>query len=237
MRTQGHAALVTGASGGLGREFVEQLLERGATKVYAASRTPGRWTDGRVTPLALDVTDPAAVASAAAAAPEVSLVINNAGTIGEESLLTASMDAIRRTFDTNVFGPLLVARAFSEVLGTNGGGAFVNIHSLLSWLTTPGSYAPSKAAAWGVTNALRVELAPQSTQVVGAHFAYVDTPMTADVDVPKSTPGDIVATVLDGLEAGATEVLADALTAEIHGLLPTMSTGAPSSSPSFTGGE
>ena len=201
--------LVTGANGGLGTEFVRQALDRGARRVYATARTPRTWDQDRVVPLALDVTDPASVAAAAAAAPDTTVVINNAGVSAGPSLLDASLDEVRAAYETNVFGPIAVAQAFAPVLAKHGGGALVDVHSALSWLARPGAYPSTKAALWSVTNTLRLELAGQGTQVVGAHLGYADTPMTARLDVAKADPRDIVAAIYDGLEAGDQEVLAD----------------------------
>ena len=201
--------LVTGANGGLGREFVGQALRRGATRVYATARKPGEWDDARVVPLALDVTDPASVAAATSAAADTTIVINNAGVATRGSLLTMPLDEVRAAYETNVFGPIAVAQAFAPVLAGNGGGALVDVHSALSWRALPGVYSSTKAALWSVTNTLRLELAAQGTQVVGAHLGYADTPMTARLDVAKEDPRDIVAAIYDGLEAGDHEVLAD----------------------------
>jgi NAD(P)-dependent dehydrogenase (short-subunit alcohol dehydrogenase family) len=205
----GSVVLVTGANGGLGTEFVGQALKRGAARVYATARNPREWQDSRVVPLRLDVTDPASIADAASAAADTTVVINNAGTAGGESLLTMPFDQIRAIYEANVFGPIAVARAFAPVLAKTGGGALVDIHSALSWLASSGAYSGTKAALWSVTNTLRLELAGQGTQVVGAHLGYTDTPMIAGKDVDKADPRDIVAAIYDGLEAGESEVLAD----------------------------
>jgi NAD(P)-dependent dehydrogenase (short-subunit alcohol dehydrogenase family) len=201
--------LVTGANGGLGTEFVGQALRRGARRVYATARKPRSWDDARVVPLALDVTDSASIADAAAAAADATIVINNAGASAGHSLLIMPLDEVRAAYETNVFGPIAVAQAFAPVLAKNGGGALVDIHSALSWLARPGAYPSTKAALWSVTNTLRLELAAQGTQVVGAHLGFADTPMTAGLDVDKADPRDIVAAIYDGLEAGDHEVLAD----------------------------
>ncbi len=205
----GSVVLVTGANGGLGTEFVRQALARGARHVYATARKPRTWDDDRVVPLALDVTEPASVAAAAAAAGDTTIVINNAGVGARGSLLATPLEQVRAVYETNVFGPLAVAQAFAPVLEKNGGGALVDIHSALSWLSTTGVYPSTKAALWSVTNTLRLELAAQGTQVVGAHLGYTDTPLTAGLDVDKEDPRDIVAAIYDGLEAGDYEVLAD----------------------------
>lgn len=201
--------LVTGANGGLGTEFVRQALARGARHIYATARRPRDWDDSRVTPLALDVTDPRSVADVAAAAADTTIVINNAGAATGDTLLTTPLAEIRALYETNVFGPIAVAQAFAPVLAKNGGGALVDVHSALSWLAQPGPYSSSKAALWAVTNTLRLELAGQGTHVLGAHLGYTDTPMTAGLDVAKADPRDIVAAIYDGLESGDHEVLAD----------------------------
>jgi NAD(P)-dependent dehydrogenase (short-subunit alcohol dehydrogenase family) len=100
-------------------------------------------------------------------------------------------------FETNVFGPLELVREFAPALAAHGAGSVVNVHSVLSWLATPGAYSSSKAAFWGVTNALRLALATQGTQVVGAHLGFTDTPMIAELDVPKADPAHVVANILD----------------------------------------
>ncbi|RIJ70057.1 SDR family NAD(P)-dependent oxidoreductase [Nakamurella silvestris] len=211
----GATVLVTGANGGLGIEFVRQALERGAVKVYASARRPTTWEDSRVVPLPLDVTDPASVAAAAAAATDVTVVINNAGISRPAPIATGDLADLREIFETNFFGAVLVAREFAPVLAANGGGALVNVHSVLSWLGLAGAYSASKAAFWSATNSLRVELAGQGTRVVGLHLGYTDTPMTANVTDPKNDPADVVRSAYDGLAAGAHEVLADELSVQV----------------------
>lgn len=213
----GAVVLVTGANGGLGREFVAQALARGAAKVYATARTPRDWNDERIVPLALDVTDEASLAAAVGAASDTTIVLNNAGVSGGGSLLQSDLAEIRRVFETNLFGAVAVAKEFAPVLRANGGGALVDVHSVLSWIALAGAYSASKAAFWSVTNSLRLELAPSGTQVVGVHLGYADTPMTADVDAAKSDPADIVRFVFDGVEAGEVEILADQISRDVKG--------------------
>jgi NAD(P)-dependent dehydrogenase (short-subunit alcohol dehydrogenase family) len=216
---QGGTVLVTGANGGLGMELVRQALVRGASKVYATARTPRTWDDPRIVPLALDVTDAASVQAAADAAGDTTIVVNNAGVSGTNRLLDAEVTAVERVFATNVFGALRVAKAFAPVLGANGGGALVDVHSVLSWIGLAGGYSASKAAFWSITNSLRLELAPQGTQVVGAHLGYTDTPMTASLDVAKADPADIVAAIWEAVEAGQHEVLADQISRDVRAAL------------------
>ncbi|WP_329057339.1 SDR family oxidoreductase [Amycolatopsis sp. NBC_01480] len=212
MQITGSTALITGAGRGLGRHFAQALLDRGAAKVYATARRPGTTDIAGVTPLALDVTDPDSVRAAAAAAPDVDLLVNNAGLAAYTDLVTGDLDAIRREMETNFFGPLHVVRAFAPVLAGNGGGAVLNVLSVLSWISYQGSagYAAAKAAAWSMTNGVRLELSAQRTQVAGLVMASTDTDMMAGFDVPKNNPADVVRAALDGIEAGEIEIIADA---------------------------
>lgn len=220
--------LVTGANGGLGTEFVTQALARGARKVYAAARTPKDWDDDRVVPIRLDVTDAASIEAAATSAADVDIVINNAGQTTAGRLVDQPVGELKALMDTNLYGPIAVTKAFAPVLAANGGGAVINVHSVLSWIGIGSSYSVSKAALWMATNVLRLELAPQGTQVLGLHLGYTDTPMTAGVTAEKNDPADVIRDAYDGLEAGQLEVLADdvsiqvkaGLAAPIEGLYP-----------------
>ncbi|MBV6700184.1 SDR family oxidoreductase [Kitasatospora aureofaciens] len=216
---EGSVALVTGGRRGLGKAFVEELLRRGAKKVYATARKPVPSEDGRVEVLALDVTDDASVAALAERAQDVDLVFNNAGVLHPAPLLTADLRLVRDTFETNVLGPLRIAQAFAPVLAARGGGALVDLHSLLSWAAGAGAYGASKAALWSLTNSLRLELAAQGTQVVGVHLGFADTEMVAAIPVPKIAPADVARIVLDGVERGDTEVLVDDATRAIKAAL------------------
>jgi NAD(P)-dependent dehydrogenase (short-subunit alcohol dehydrogenase family) len=220
MDVDGAVVLVTGANRGLGKAFVRGLLDRGAATVYAGARDPGTVVvdDPRVVPVALDITDAAAVARVAADHPDVTLVVNNAGISTVTSLLTGPLDDVHRELDTNFYGTLAVTRAFAPVLAANGGGALVNVLSVLSWFSMPvtGAYCASKAASWSATNSLRVELRPQGTQVVAVHVGYLDTDMAAQVDEPKTDPATAVALTLDALEAGASEVLVDEISRAVQ---------------------
>jgi len=210
MKISGSTVLITGASRGLGRHFAEELLARGAN-VYATARDPESVDIAGAVPLRLDLLDPASVTAAAAAASDVTLLINNAGISLYQDLVTGDLDKIRRELDTAFYGTLSVVRAFAPVLAANGGGAILNVLSRMSWLSYPGanSYAVAKAAEWSLTNGIRLELAGQGTQVTGLLMSATDTDMMSGWNIPKNDPADVVRQALDGLEAGALEVLAD----------------------------
>jgi NAD(P)-dependent dehydrogenase (short-subunit alcohol dehydrogenase family) len=204
--------LVTGANGGLGEQFVRRAIERGATKVYAAARTPKRWDDRRIESLVLDITNPGDIARAVHAAPDVDLLINNAGIAPHGDSIAGAVEELRRIFETNFFGTLAVANAFTPILGANGGGTLLNILSSAAWISVPTGYAASKAAMWSATNALRAIMEVQRTQVVGLLVGLIDTPMTAGLDMPKVSAKSVVDKAYDGIAAGLLEVLADDMT-------------------------
>ncbi|RSD16620.1 SDR family oxidoreductase [Amycolatopsis eburnea] len=232
MDIKGAVALVTGANRGLGRKFAEALLERGAAKVYAAARNPESVDLPGVVPLRLDVTDPASIREAASIAGDVTLLVNNAGSSTGSTLLGGKLADIRLEMDTHYFGTLAVTREFAPILERNGGGAVLNVLSVLSWFTAPqvAAYSAAKSAAWSLTNALRLELAPQKTQVTALHVGYMDTDMAKHVDGPKADPALVAGLALDGVEAGRFEVLADdvtrnvraGLSGELPGLYPAL---------------
>jgi NAD(P)-dependent dehydrogenase (short-subunit alcohol dehydrogenase family) len=223
MKIDNAIALVTGANRGIGLAFTRELLARGARKVYAGVRDPARVAPQRgVEAIRLDVTKPDEVAAAAARAGDVTLVINNAGiALVGGFLADDSEELARRQFETNFFGMLRVSKAFAPALAANGGGALLNVLSIVSWVNGGqlAAYAASKSAAWSLTNALRHELAAQKTQVLALHMAFVDTDLVRALDGPKTSPEDIVGRALDALEAGRDEVLADERTKSVkHGL-------------------
>ena len=212
MKIKDSVALVTGANRGLGLAFTKALLAGGARKVYAAARDPASVKQAGVQPVRLDVTQAEQVEAAARELGDVNLLINNAGIIRGSGFLTPDgLEATRAEFETNFFGPLLTARAFAPVLARNGGGAIVNVLSVLSWvsLSTSSSYSASKAAAWSLSNGLRNELRGQGTEVLSLHVGFMDTDMVRNVTAPKAQPDDVVKQVLAALEEGKSEILAD----------------------------
>ena len=201
MDVEGSVALVTGGNRGLGASLCAALLERGAAKVYAGSRDVSAVQMAGVEPIKLDITSADDIEAAVGRCGDVTLLINNAGIgTGTPVLADNAMAMAQREFDTNTLGPLAMSRAFAPVLGANGGGAIVNVLSVLSWLSVPQSalYCAAKAASWSLTNALRLELLAQHTQVVAVHVGFMDTDMTAGLKVPKSSPDDVARQVLDG---------------------------------------
>ena len=212
MKIENCVGLVTGANRGLGKAYCEALLAAGASKVYAGSRDPAAITDPRLVPVKLDVTSPEDIAAAAKSCGDVTLLINNAGILLDQTMMSeGAAAAMRREMDVNVYGVLAMIQAFAPVLQRNGGGAIANMLSVVSWFT-PGvnaTYAASKHAALAVTEAARIQLKAQGTQVVGVFAGYIDTDMTAGLDVPKVAPRQVAEKTLDAIRNGDNQAIAD----------------------------
>ena len=208
--------LVTGANRGLGRALVYALLDPGTPNVYAGVRDlTTAPVDERVTPLALDLTDPEQITAAAKSAADVTLLINNASDAAFAPLLEASREAVVREITTNVLGTLDVIRAVTPNMPA--GSMVVNILSLLSLAAAPSmaGYSASKAAAHSMTQALRPPLAARNIDVVGVYPGAIDTEMLAGVEMPKASPRAVAEAILDGVLAGEHEIYPDPMSAEM----------------------
>ncbi|NQV44075.1 MAG: SDR family oxidoreductase [Rhodospirillales bacterium] len=228
MHIRDSVAIVTGANRGLGQCFVDGLIARGARKVYAGARNPDSLLPlqeahgDKLVALGLDVTSDAAVKAAVEQAGDVTLLINNAGVLNSLGLMEAgNLDSLHHEMDVNVYGPARMVLAFAPVLAANGGGAILNVLSVASLVAFPpfGSYAASKAAAMSLTHSLGHELQDQNTTVHGLYAGFIDTGMIDYVDGEKTSPGDVVAAALDGIEAGVSEIDADERTRAVRAAL------------------
>ena len=218
MKIRDSVAFVTGANRGIGLEFARELVAAGARKVYAAARNPESVGIDGVERVSLDVTRPETIVAAAKECGDVNLLVNNAGiALWTDFLAPDGVRAARSEMETNYFGPLELSRAFAEVLARNGGGAIINMLSVVSWVAVPtgGTYSASKAAAWSLTNGLRTALKKQGTRVLGVHAGPVDTELASGLTLPKVKPAQVVRQALDALEEGRSEVLVDEMTRQV----------------------
>ena len=208
MQIQGAIALVTGANGGIGQYYIQGLQAAGAARIYAGARNPASLKEiaaidpDRIIPIPLDITDEASVKAAAEAYADVNLLINNAG-VGFNQRLVADVnfDKMRSEIEVNYFGTLRMCLAFAPVLKANGGGAIINMLTMLAKVNFPlnASYAASKAAAFLMTQAIRAELASQKTLVVGVMPGTVDTGMSKHFPPPKVAPEEVVRVALQAV--------------------------------------
>lgn len=225
MKIDGSVVLLTGANRGIGRALAEELLRRGAAKIYlgvrdVASVQAMTASSGRVVPLTLDVTKPEQVKQAAQTAADVTLLINNAGVAAFTGAVSAADTAnARQEMEVNYFAPLALAQAFRDTPAFQRGGAIVNILSFLALVTLPaaGTYAASKAAALALTRTLRAELKGRGVQVLGSLPVQVETDMGVALPEPRLTPDEVAAATLDALEAGAEEVFPGVLSQHAAG--------------------
>lgn len=212
-------AFVTGSNRGIGRALVEALLARGAKKVYAAARNIDSLSSlvatypDRVVPIALNVTNPSQIASAAQIAIDTTLLVNNAGVLGNADLFGGDLAIARQEFEVNYWGALSTTRAFAPILKANGGGAIATVSSIagLSNFPIAPTYSDSKAAVHSLISGSRLLLAAQGTKVIGIYPGPVETDMikALEGEMPTTPASDVAAAILDGIESGTEDIFPD----------------------------
>jgi NAD(P)-dependent dehydrogenase (short-subunit alcohol dehydrogenase family) len=214
MTIEGKKVLVTGANRGIGQALVEEALRRGAKRVYAGTRQLLAHSDGRVTPLTLDVTDPAQIQQAADRVEALDILINNAGVdrhgdLGDRALLEQHLAV-------NLFGTYGVTQSFLPLL-TDSRGAIVNMLSLAAVAALPFSptYSISKAAALSLSQSLRALFGERGVRVHAVLSGPVDTEMTRGLEVPKSSRESVARAIFDGVEKGDEDIFPDPVSASI----------------------
>lgn len=209
------AVLVTGANRGIGQALVEEVLSRGAKRVYAGTRTAWSHPDARVTPITLDVTDAEQVAQAAERIDALDVLVNNAGVAAYDDL--SDRDVIEFHLAVNLYGTHRMVQAFLPLL-VRSGGAIVNnlsVNGLAPFPVVP-AYGISKAAAFSMTQSLRALLADRGVSVHAVLTGIVDTEMSAAVDVPKASPESVARSILDGVEKGEEDIFPDPMAQSVE---------------------
>jgi short-subunit dehydrogenase len=215
MRIEGTTALVTGANGGIGKHYIEALQTAGAARIYAGARNPDSLAEiastdpDRIIPVQLDIVDRASVQGAAARCQDVSLLINNAGIAKYQGLMAApDLSSARAEMEVNYFGTLEMCRAFAPILKANGGGAIINMQSIIALVNFPknGGYSASRAASLSMTQGIRAELAAQGTLVVAVLPGTVDTSMSKNDPPPKVSPSEVARVALQAVIDSTEEV-------------------------------
>jgi len=213
MTIEGKTVLVTGANRGIGRALVDEVLSRGASRVYAGTRTPLSHTDGRVVPLTLDVTDRAQIRSAVEQVESLDILVSNAGvSLGGE----LDRAVIEQHLAVNLFGTLDVIQAFLPLV-IDARGAVVSVLSLAAVAAVPfdPNYSISKGASLSLLQVLRGQLAPRGVSVHAVLPGPVDTDMTRHLDLPKTSAESVAQAIVDGLERGDEEIFPDPMSAAI----------------------
>jgi len=214
--------LVSGTNRGIGKALVGALLTAGAQRIYAGSRDLAKsrdlFADERVVPIQLDVTDEANLREIAQKANDVTLLINNAGVLDFGAVLDAPRAAFDRNLETNFYGLWNATRVFAPVIERNGGGAIVNLLTLVALASMPGLgvYNASKAAAWSLTQSLRAGLAAKHIAVHGVFPGAVDTDMLVGVEMPKTSPDDVAKAIVHGVDRGIEDIFPDPMSASLY---------------------
>jgi NAD(P)-dependent dehydrogenase (short-subunit alcohol dehydrogenase family) len=206
--------LVTGANRGIGAALVEEALSRDAKRVYAGARRPMTHVDGRVTPLTLDVTNAAQIQQAVDDVNTLDILVNNAGVALYDDLSDPS--ALERHLAVNLFGMYRVTQAFLPLLAGSK-GAIINNLSLNAIAPLPviPAYSMSKAAAFSLTQSLRVLVAARGVRVHAVLTGPVDTDMTRGLDIPKASPETVARGIFDGLDNGHDEIFPDPMSESV----------------------
>jgi NAD(P)-dependent dehydrogenase (short-subunit alcohol dehydrogenase family) len=223
MKIKNSVALVTGANRGIGRSFVEALLERDASRIYATARDVAslepvvRLDPARIRPFRLDVTRPNDANAVAEAARDVNLLINNAAIATVAGITDTPVEMIRENMEINFFGLLNVTNAFIPTLEQRK-GAIVNMLTLVALASMPAlaAYNASKAAGWSLTQSLRADLTKRGIAVHGVFPGAVDTEMLRAFDMPKTAPLDVARNALDGVDAGDEDIFPDPMAERVY---------------------
>jgi NAD(P)-dependent dehydrogenase (short-subunit alcohol dehydrogenase family) len=214
MNIENKTLLITGANRGIGRALVEEALRRGARRVYAATRQPFKHSDGRVTQLTMDVTNPAQIQQAAEKVESLDILINNAGVFLQDDL--SDRAGLDRNLAVNLFGTHGVSLAFLPLVARSQ-GAIVNVLSLSGLASVPFSpaYSISKAATFSLTQSLRALWAGRGVKVHAVLAGPVDTDMTRDLDIPKTSPEGVARGIFDGVEKAEEEIFPDPMSESV----------------------
>jgi NAD(P)-dependent dehydrogenase (short-subunit alcohol dehydrogenase family) len=214
MSIENKTILITGANRGIGRALVEEALKRGAKRVYAGTRKPLLHSDGRVTPLTLDVTSAAQIQGAVANVESLDILINNAGVDLHDDLNDRA--GLDRHLAVNLFGTHAVTQAFLPLLARSR-GTIINVLSLAALAGVPFSpaYSISKAAAFSLTQSLRALWAGKGVRVHGVLAGPVDTDMARSLDIPKASAESVAPAIFDGVEKGEEDIFPDPMSASI----------------------
>jgi NAD(P)-dependent dehydrogenase (short-subunit alcohol dehydrogenase family) len=205
----GKAVLITGGNRGIGRALAVEALNRGARRVYVGTRKAlADNTDSRVTPLTLDITNVAQIHEAAEKVDSLDILINNAGLALYDDLSDPA--ALERHLAVNLFGTYAVIQAFLPPLAQSGGSIVNNLSvNALAPLPLIPAYSISKAAAFSLTQSLRVILAGQGVRVHAVLTGPVDTDMTRGLDIPKASPQSVAQGIFDGVENEHDDIFPD----------------------------
>lgn len=223
MSLRDKTVLVSGANRGIGAATVKELLGAGVKKIYATARNVASlpdFADARVVPLQLDVTDDASVKQALAAAPDVDVLLNNAGSLAFNDFISSTHEELNGDMETNYYGTLRVIRAFAPGFIARGSGTIVNVVSIVGLVSAPplGGYSASKAALQSLTQTLRATLKASGIDVIGIYPGPVDTDLARHIPLEKATAEHVAVNIVRGIENGDAYIFPDPTALQIEHL-------------------
>lgn len=214
MNIENRTVFVSGANRGIGKAIVDELLKNGVKKIYAGARKVSslpQWNDDRIVAVELDITNSEQVNKAAEMAQDVDMLINNAGVATFSSILGGSIEGIKNDMDTNYYGTLNMVRAFVPTLEKTKDAALVNVVTIGAFVSFPaiGGYCASKAAVFSMSQAARMELAPRGIAVHTVNPGPIDTDMTKELAMDKSSPELTAQNIIAGLKTDTADIFPD----------------------------
>lgn len=206
--------LISGANRGIGLALVDEALNRGAKRIYAGTRSSFKHSDGRVTPLTLDVTNAEHIRRVTGEVGALDVLINNAGIAIYDDL--GKPELIEQHLAVNLYGPLNLTRALLPLLKRSN-GAVVNNLSIVALAGMPviPAYSISKAAALNMTQSMRALLAGQGVSVHAVFLGPIDTDMNRGFNIPKAPVETAARGIFDGLENGEDDIFPDPVSESI----------------------
>ena len=208
MSMEDKIVLVTGANRGIGKALADEALARGAKRVYAGTRRPLTHPDPRLVPLTVDVTDPAQVQAAASEVGSLDILINNAGVMLPDTPFDPAV--LERHLAVNLYGAYAMTQALLPALISSRGASreplvlrrarpVADVHFVLglescSVLFDQDSSRRSRCAGRPVS---RVLAGP------------IDTDMTRDLNIPKTSPEAVAKAIFDAVEREVEDIFPD----------------------------
>lgn len=226
LNPEGKIALISGANRGIGKAIAIELLERGASKVYAGARNINslealtKTYGSRVVPVELDVTKDKSIEAAAQQIEDLDILVNNAGVFAMGSIFSPLANkSLEENLNVNVWGVLKLSNAVIKHLRKDKETAIINIASVAGLGNMPmaATYSISKAAVHSLTQGMRGELVEANTLVMGVYPGPIDTDMAAGISMEKDSPENVAKNIVNGLLEGKEDVFPDVMSVQIGG--------------------
>ncbi|WP_051882229.1 SDR family NAD(P)-dependent oxidoreductase [Chryseobacterium soli] len=209
---------LTGADGGIGRAFIAELIQRKAKKIYItglnleALKEIAEGMPEKLFPVKLDVTNAIDIENCINTCPDVTVLINNAGVELKSGFMgEKSADCAQFEMQINYVGVVRLTNSFYKILKSNPNPAVINILSVgsLVLIDRLATYCASKAAAHMFTQSIRKEFHQNGIKVFGVYAGYVDTAMSADLEIEKISAEELLQNICNDVEADVYSIFPD----------------------------